>query len=95
MFECMFEDIPDPATCGELTPAEMIAAIRLCHRTEAGLAGRKWAFTAMLLRHRESEAAAEEKTWAHDTWAAVKDEIGAAMSLSPRRACQMVCVGAA
>jgi hypothetical protein len=82
----MFDDIPDPATCGELTPDEMVSAIRACHRTEAASAGRKWAFTAMLLRAREDEAAAEEQTWAHDTWAAVKDEIAAAMSLSPRRA---------
>ncbi|MET0900873.1 MAG: hypothetical protein ABWY45_23415, partial [Mycobacterium sp.] len=80
----MFDDIPDPATCGELTPAEMVSAIRACHRVEASSAGRKWAFIHMLLRHHQDEAAAEEQTWVYDTWAAVRDEVAAAMGLSPR-----------
>ena len=40
----------------------------------------------MLLRCREADAGDDEQRWVYDTWAAVKDEIGAAMGLSPRRA---------
>jgi hypothetical protein len=33
IIEHMFDDIPDPATCGKFTPDEMVSAIRACHRT--------------------------------------------------------------
>jgi hypothetical protein len=82
----MFDGLLDPATCGEITPAEIVTAIRQYNRAQATSNARVLAFIAKLLQYREAAAAAEEKYWAHDTWAAVRDDIGAAMSLSPRRA---------
>jgi hypothetical protein len=82
----MFEDLLDPATCGDLTPEAMIDAITALHQTEATLVARKWAVIARLLAHSKEQAADEEKTWAYDAWAAVRDQIAPAMRLSPRRA---------
>ncbi|AQA04886.1 hypothetical protein BVC93_23480 [Mycobacterium sp. MS1601] len=82
----MFEDVLDPATCGDLTPREMVDAIAACHRAEATMVARKLAFTHKLLAHHKDNAADEEKTWAHDEWAHVRDQIGPAMRLSPWRA---------
>lgn len=49
-------------------------------------ASRKLAFTAMLLQDHEATAAEEEKTWVHDTWAQVSNQVGAALGISSRRA---------
>ena len=82
----MFDDLLDPATCGDLTPEAMIDAITALHRAEATMVARKWALIARLLAHHQEQAAEEEKTWAYDEWSAVRDQVGPAMRLSPRRA---------
>ena len=82
----MFEDLVDPATCGELSPAAMVDAIGAFHRAEATMVAHKLTMIARLLADHQDAAAAEEKTWAYDGWAAVRDQIAPAMRLSPRRA---------
>ncbi|WP_264038067.1 HNH endonuclease signature motif containing protein [Mycolicibacterium tokaiense] len=82
----MFEELPDPATCGELTPMELVSAIREYHIAVATSTARVWAFTAKLVAAREAEAADEEKLWVYDPWSGARDEVAAAMGLSPRRA---------
>ena len=83
----MFDsEVPDPASCGDLTPAELIDAIAAAHRAEATAVARKWAYINRLLNHHKDHAADNEKSWAHDEWAAVRDQIGPAMRLSSRRA---------
>lgn len=82
----MFDALPDPATCGDITPEAMVDAIAAFHRAEANMVARKWAFIARLLAHHKDQAADEEKTWAHDEWSAVRDQVGPALRLSPRRA---------
>ncbi|ANW62355.1 hypothetical protein BCA37_00890 [Mycobacterium sp. djl-10] len=82
----MFEELPDPATCGELTPTELVSAIREYHTAVATSTARVWAFTAKLVAAREAEAADEEKLWVYDPWAGARDEVAAARGLSPRRA---------
>ncbi|WP_149444392.1 HNH endonuclease [Mycolicibacterium sp. P9-22] len=82
----MFDGLPDPATCGDITPEAMVDAIAAFHRAEATMVARKWAFIARLLAHHKDQAADEEKTWAHDEWSAVRDQVGPALRLSPRRA---------
>lgn len=84
--ENMFDSLPDPATCGVLSRAELVTAIGNCDKAEAVFAARKLAFTAMLLADHEATAAEEEKTWAHDTWAQVSNQVGAALGISSRRA---------
>jgi len=64
----------------------MISAIEGYDRAEATCAARKLALIHRLLRDHEDSAAADEQTWAHDTWAAVAHQIGAALNISPRRA---------
>ena len=86
MIARMFEDLVDPATCGELTPAAMVDAIGAFHRAEAAMVAHKLTMIARLLADHEASAAAEEKTWAYDGWAAIRDQIAPAMRLSPRRA---------
>ena len=39
--ECMFDTLPDPATYGELTPKELVTAIREYHQAEAQMTARK------------------------------------------------------
>lgn len=82
----MFDGLLDPATCGDITPEAMVDAIAAFHRAEANMVARKWAFIARLLAHHKDQAADEEKTWAHDEWSAVRDQVGPALRLSPRRA---------
>jgi hypothetical protein len=82
----MFDSLPDPATCGELSRAELVTAIGHCDKAEAVFAARKLAFTAMLLQDHEATAAEEEQTWVHDTWAQVSNQVGAALGISSRRA---------
>lgn len=82
----MFESLIDPATCGDLTPEAMVDAITALHRAEATMVARKWAVIARLLAHHQEQAADQEKTWAYDEWSAVRDQVGPAMRLSPRRA---------
>lgn len=82
----MFDTLPDPVTCGQMTAAELVTAIRQYNTAVATSTARVWAFAAKLLALREADAADEEKLWIYDPWAAAKDEIAAAMSLSPRRA---------
>ncbi|MDF2822638.1 MAG: endonuclease [Mycobacterium sp.] len=82
----MFDGLPDPATCGDISPEAMVDAITAFHRAEATAVARKWAFIARLLAHHKEQAAAEEKTWAHDEWSDVRDQVGPALRLSPRRA---------
>ena len=48
----MFDELPDPATCGELTPTELVSAIREYHTAVATSTARVWAFTAKLGRVR-------------------------------------------
>ncbi|MDF2825296.1 MAG: hypothetical protein K0R68_2704, partial [Mycobacterium sp.] len=67
----MFDGLPDPATHAELSRAAMISAIEGYDRAEATCAARKLALIHRLLRDHEDSAAADEQTWAHDTWAAV------------------------
>lgn len=86
IIECMFDGLPDPATCGDIAPEAMVDAIAAFHRAEATMVARKWAFIARLLTHHKEHAAAEEKTWAHDEWSDVRDQVGPALRLSPRRA---------
>jgi hypothetical protein len=82
----MFEGLIDPATCGDLTPAAMVDAIGAFHRAEATMVAHKWTMIARLLADHQDSAAAEENTWAYDGWNAVRDQVGPAMRLSPRRA---------
>jgi hypothetical protein len=82
----MFDTLPDPATYGELTPKELVTAIREYHQAEAQMTARKLACIAHLVALREAEAAEEEKLWVYDPWAGARDEVAAALALSPRRA---------
>ncbi|ANW65329.1 hypothetical protein BCA37_18625 [Mycobacterium sp. djl-10] len=82
----MFDTLPDPATYGDLTPMELVSAIREYHVAEAQMTARKLACIAQLVALRESEAADEEKLWVYDPWAGARDEVAAALALSPRRA---------
>jgi hypothetical protein len=82
----MFDTLPDPATYGELTPKELVTAIREYHQAEAQMTARKLACIAHLVALREAEAAEEEKLWVYDPWNGARDEIAAALALSPRRA---------
>jgi hypothetical protein len=84
--ECTFDTLPDPATYGELTPKELVTAIREYHQAEAQMTARKLACIAHLVALREAEAAEEEKLWVYDPWAGARDEVAAALALSPRRA---------
>jgi hypothetical protein len=82
----MFDGFPDVSHAGAADPAALVTAIRESHRAEAACAARKWTAMALLLGYREAAAAAEEQLWSHDTWAAVTNEVGAAMGLTSRRA---------
>ncbi|GFG56804.1 HNH endonuclease [Mycolicibacterium murale] len=50
------------------------------------MTARKLACIAHLVALREAEAAEEEKLWVYDPWAGARDEVAAALALSPRRA---------
>ncbi|BBY85600.1 hypothetical protein [Mycolicibacterium tokaiense] len=50
----MFDTLPDPATYGELTPKELVTAIREYHQAEAQMTARKLACIAHLVALRES-----------------------------------------
>jgi hypothetical protein len=82
----MFDGFPDVSHAGAADHAALVTAIRESHRAEAACAARKWTAMALLLGYREAAAAAEEQLWSHDTWAAVTNEVGAAMGLTSRRA---------
>ncbi|GFG59746.1 hypothetical protein MMUR_38820 [Mycolicibacterium murale] len=69
-----------------MTPKELVTAIREYHQAEAQMTARKLACIAHLVALREAEAAEEEKLWVYDPWAGARDEVAAALALSPRRA---------
>ncbi len=83
----MFDGLPDPATCGGHHPR----GDGRCDRSHSIGPRPTWSpangrSSPDCWLHHKDQAADEEKTWAHDEWSAVRDQVGPALRLSPRRA---------